>query len=172
VPPFDYTSGDPNHLVGGQPAAMVDIRGPFGDIKTFLNSGVLDPIANLKAPLAVLSQTQVGEVGDFNQQRAGRQLTAADFTNIGLSAPAGLWNLSDLTDVSGNARTLSNKGSVPFGVGINGVASTAAAFAGSTARRHQSDRRHRHQRRGRRPLALRRRHLRRHANPALRGRRD
>ena len=70
--------------------------------------------------------------GWSGQIRAGRQLTAADFTALGLSAPAGLWNLSDLTDVSGNGRALTNKGAVPFGVGINGLASTAAVFAGAT----------------------------------------
>ena len=72
------------------------------------------------------------DVGVLGQIRAGRQLTAADFTNLGLSAPLGLWNLSDLTDASGNGRALTNKGAVPFGPGINGVASSAAVFAGST----------------------------------------
>jgi len=73
------------------------------------------------------------DVGMVGQARAGRQLALADFTALGLSAPLGLWNLSDLTDASGNARALLNKGAVPFGVGINGQASTAAVFAGSTA---------------------------------------
>jgi hypothetical protein len=50
-----------------------------------------------------------------------------------LSAPRGLWNLSDLTDISGNGRTLTNKGAVGFGVGINGAAATAAQFTGSTS---------------------------------------
>ena len=73
------------------------------------------------------------DVGVLGQIRAGRQLTAADFAALGLTAPRGLWNLSDLTDASGNGRTLTNKGAVPFGPGINGVASTCAVFAGSTA---------------------------------------
>ena len=73
------------------------------------------------------------DVGVLNQIRAGRQLTASDFTTLGLSAPLGLWNLSDLSDASGNGRALTNKGAVPFGPGINGQASTAAVFAGSTA---------------------------------------
>src|SRR4029079_17127071 len=34
---------------------------------------------------------------------------------------------------SGNGRHLTNKGGVPLGVGINGLASTAAVFAGSRA---------------------------------------
>ena len=72
------------------------------------------------------------DVGVLGQVRAGRQLTASDFTALGLSAPLGLWNLSDLSDASGNGRALRNKGAVPFGPGINGAASTAAVFAGST----------------------------------------
>jgi hypothetical protein len=67
------------------------------------------------------------------QIRAGRQLSAADFGNLGLSAPAGLWNLSDLTDASGNGRNLNNKGAVTFAPGINGLANTAAQFTGSAA---------------------------------------
>jgi hypothetical protein len=81
----------------------------------------------------VLNMAPVLDVGLAGQIRAGRQLTLADFTGRGLAAPAGLWNLSDLTDASGNGRNLTNKGAVPFGVGINGQVSTAAVFAGSTA---------------------------------------
>jgi len=79
-----------------------------------------------------LASTQVRDVGEQGQIRAGRQLTAADFTRMGLSAPLGLWNLGDLTDASGNARTLSNKGGVPFVPGITGAAIEAAQFVGST----------------------------------------
>jgi hypothetical protein len=86
-----------------------------------------------RAPGAVTSAAPLLDVGVLNQIRAGRQLTLADFTALGLSAPVALWNLSDLTDASGNARTLVNKGAVPFAPGINGGASTAASFAGSTA---------------------------------------
>lgn len=71
------------------------------------------------------------DVGLAGQNRAGRQLTATDFTQQGLAAPLGLWNLSSTSDASGFGRTLTNKGSVPFGVGINGQATTSAVFAGS-----------------------------------------
>jgi hypothetical protein len=83
--------------------------------------------------LAVLAAKPVLDVGVPNQIRAGRQLSPADFANIGLAAPLGLWNLSDLSDASGNGRALNNKGAVPFDVGINGLAATAAKFAGSVA---------------------------------------
>jgi hypothetical protein len=81
----------------------------------------------------VLSALPIGDVGIANQIRAGRQLLASDFSDMGLSAPVGLWNLSNLLDVSGFGRNLLNKGSVTFAAGINGSASTAAQFTGSTA---------------------------------------
>jgi hypothetical protein len=80
--------------------------------------------------LPVLSAAGILDIGLSSQIRAGRQLSPADFANIGLNAPAGLWNLSDLSDASGNGRALSNKGAVPFASGINGVVNTAAQFSG------------------------------------------
>jgi hypothetical protein len=50
---------------------------------------------------------------------------------MGLSVPAGLFNLSDPTNL-GSGGPLVNLGAVPFGVGINGLAATSAVFAGST----------------------------------------
>jgi hypothetical protein len=91
----------------------------------------LDTVLKPFAPVTV--STLVGDVGQTTQARAGRQLALSDFTNLGLNAPQGLWNLSNLTDASGNGRNLSNKGAVGFGLGINGVAATAAQFTGSTA---------------------------------------
>jgi hypothetical protein len=90
----------------------------------------LDTVLKPFAPVTVSSL--VGEVGQTVQARAGRQLALSDFTNLGLSAPRGLWNLSDLTDASGNGRTLSNKNAVGFGLGINGAAATAAQFRGAS----------------------------------------
>jgi len=89
------------------------------------------PQGPVGSDLVVLSAIPVLDVGTINQIRAGRQLTAADFTNMGLSAPLGLWNLSNLNDVSGNGRNLNNKGAVPFAVGINGGVNTAAQFSGN-----------------------------------------
>jgi hypothetical protein len=81
----------------------------------------------------VLNRASVLDVGMPGQVRAGRQLALADFTALGLTAPLGLWNLSDLTDASGNGRALTNKGAVTFAAGINGAANTAAQFTGSSA---------------------------------------
>ena len=44
-----------------------------------------------------------------------------------------MWSLSDLTNKGSDARALVNKGAVPFGAGIEGVAASAAVFSGSTA---------------------------------------
>jgi len=42
---FAYTTGNPNDLTGGGNAEMIDIQGSFNDIKTYLNSGILDTLA-------------------------------------------------------------------------------------------------------------------------------
>jgi hypothetical protein len=81
---------------------------------------------------SALAAVQVRDIGEVGQIRAGRVLTTADFTRLGLAAPLGLWNLGDVNDASGNARTFTNKGAVPFGPGITGAATEAAIFAGST----------------------------------------
>lgn len=82
---------------------------------------------------SALATRPVLDVGVLGQSRAGRQLTLGDFTTLGLSAPLGLWNLSDASDASGNGRALTNKGSVAFGKGILGLSPEAAIFVGSTA---------------------------------------
>src|SRR4051794_22828075 len=82
---------------------------------------------------SVAAAAPVLDVGVSGQIRAGRQLTAADFTALGLVQPIGLWNLSDLTSLGSDGRALTNKGTVTFAAGINGAATTAAQFTGSTA---------------------------------------
>jgi hypothetical protein len=94
-------------------------------------TGPPGPQGPIGSMLPVLSAAGILDVGLSSQIRAGRQLSPADFANIGLNAPVGLWNLSDLSDASGNGRALSNKGAVPFASGINGVANSAAQFVGN-----------------------------------------
>jgi len=96
-----------------------NVRGP---------QGIQGPVGS---DLDVISAVAVSDVGVINQIRAGRQLTLADFTALGLSAPIGLWNLASTADSSGNGRTLTNKGTVTFASGINGAAGTAAQFTGA-----------------------------------------
>jgi hypothetical protein len=96
-------------------------------------TGPPGPQGPIGSMLSVLSAAGILDTGLSSQIRAGRQLSPADFANIGLNPPTSLWNLSDLSDASGNGRALSNKGAVPFVSGINGTANTAAQFAGSVA---------------------------------------
>lgn len=86
-----------------------------------------------REPGVVLSAQKVQDIGISGQIRAGRQRTLADFTTLCAlpTSPVGIFNLGDLTNL-GTGGALTNKGAVPFGVGINGVAATAAQFAGST----------------------------------------
>lgn len=91
------------------------------------------PEGPVGSDLSVLSAKPILDIGLVDQIRAGRQLGPADFANIQLSPPLGLWNLSGLTDSSGNGRNLLNKGSTPFSMGINGIATTCVLFVGSVA---------------------------------------
>lgn len=104
---------------GGAQINAGSVRGPAG------------PAGPIGSDQAILTAAPILDVGMTGQIRAGRQLTLADFTNLGLSPPIGLWNLSDLSDVSGHGRNLMSKGSLPFGVGINGLANTAAQYNGA-----------------------------------------
>src|SRR3954469_24752937 len=92
----------------------------------------LDAVVPAQAGKTAVVSSLVGDVGQVGQVRAGRQLAASDFTTLGLSAPRGLWNLSDLTDASDNGRSLTNKNAVGFGLGVNGAAATAAQFRGAS----------------------------------------
>jgi hypothetical protein len=123
-------------------ASVVDGDVVGNDLFLTRKDGTLINAGNVRGPqgvagprgsnVAAVTAQPVLDLGTINQIRAGRQLTVSDFTNMGLSVPVGLWNLSTLNDSSGNGRNLTNKGAVPFGVGINGLPATAAVFAGST----------------------------------------
>lgn len=98
-----------------------NVRGPVG------------PDGPMGHSVAVLTAQQILDVGAVGQIRAGRPLTPADFTAMDLSVPLGLWPLGSTADISGAGRNLTNKGAIPFGVGIMGAPASAAVFAGSTA---------------------------------------
>jgi hypothetical protein len=92
------------------------------------------PEGPMGSDLDVLIERAILDVGIPNQIRAGRQLALEDFTNIGLAAPAGLWNFSNaFTDSSGNNRTLIAKGAVAYARGIEGLDNAAAQFTGANA---------------------------------------
>lgn len=105
---------------------------------TTINAGSVagppGPIGPIGSDLAVLTQKTILDIGLPGQIRAGRVFTLEDFSNIGLQAPVGLWNLSgDFGDASGNGRTLAAKGTVDFHRGIDGIDNTAALFKGDNA---------------------------------------
>src|SRR4051794_33624646 len=89
----------------------------------------------LRTSVSVATAAPILDVGVAGQIRAGRQLTVADFTMLGLTQPIGLWNLSNLSNLGSDGRALSERrggssGAVPIVgyPGINGVASTATMF--------------------------------------------
>ncbi len=89
--------------------------------------GVAVPSSSIAA-----SAVEVKDTGQVGQRRAGRQLTVADFTDMGLVTPPGLFNLSSTANL-GTGGALVNKGAVPFAPGVSGSAGEAAQFAGSSA---------------------------------------
>lgn len=120
-----------------QKAALAGSSGtPSGTNKYVTNA---DP----RLGLSSVSQFQIRDVGSLVvgtgfpgasvQIRAGRVLVPSDWTNQGLTAPLGLWNLGNTSDSSGNGRTLTNKGSVLFTFGIMGSILEAALFTGSSS---------------------------------------
>src|SRR3954447_1946204 len=81
-------------------ASVVDGDVVGNDLFLTRKDGTLINAGNVRGPqgapgpmgsaLAVVSAQSVNEVGAPGQLRAGRQLTPADFTNMGLSVPLGL----------------------------------------------------------------------------------
>jgi hypothetical protein len=65
---------------------MIDIQGPFYDLRTWLNSATGGG-GGASSASGVLAAAPMLDVGMLNQRRAGRQLTLADFTALGLSVP-------------------------------------------------------------------------------------
>jgi hypothetical protein len=110
----------------GAPGAT-GAQGPQGP------QGATGPQGPTGAPTPTLTAQPVLDVGMAGQIRAGRQLAVADFTSLGLSTPVALWNLSGSGADAANNQHLSDKGTVPYGGGINGAASTCAVFSGSVA---------------------------------------
>ena len=96
-------------------------------------TGPPGPAGPIGSDLDVLIQQAILDIGIPGQIRAGRQLTPADFTNLGLAAPAGLWNLTNNALDSSGANNLTPKGTVAYVRGIDGVDSSAAQFNGTNA---------------------------------------
>lgn len=90
-------------------------------------------ITALEANTKYFATRDVLAVGQVGQTVAGRTLLPADFTDLGLAIPTAIYNLDSVTDTSGNALNLTNKGTVPFTTGVTGAASEAALLVGSTS---------------------------------------
>lgn len=91
------------------------------------------PEGPMGSDLDVIVQQSIFDIGMPNQIRAGRTLSVDDFTDLGLTAPEALWNLSNLNDSSGNGHGLTDKGSVGFVRGVDGVDTHGAEFSGVNA---------------------------------------
>jgi hypothetical protein len=110
---FQFTTGNPNNLVGNQNASMVDIQGPFVDLRSFLNGGSVDEtnVPNLSAafttykPPIVTVRTQITNAGGSN--RFGTYLGSVASANPVFSTipvNAGVFYL-DPADFNANTRT-------------------------------------------------------------------
>lgn len=91
--------------------------------------------------VAVITNAPILDVGATNNRHAGRTFAATDFTtDLSLNTPVGIYNLSDLTDASGSARVLVNKGAAAFGKGVTGAATEALWLTGgNTSLLYRSD---------------------------------
>jgi hypothetical protein len=123
--------GDTGAAGPAGPTGAVGPQGPKGDIGDTGAVGPAGPQGLSGASLAVLSAQPVLDIGTAGQIRAGHQLTVADFTDLGLLQPIGLWNLSNLTNLGSDGQSLVNRGPGPVNTGgVNGVTSTAKQFSG------------------------------------------
>lgn len=92
------------------------------------------PEGPMGSDMDVLIEQIIHDSGTPGQLRAGRSLTPADFTNIGLETPLALWNFSNNgQDASGNGHNLLEKGVPRYVRGIDGTDATAVQFDGSNA---------------------------------------
>lgn len=112
------------YLTGANPAVQhLRYNGATWD---YVGTPPMVPVTG--SPLTVL------DVGQANQIRAGRQLALVDFNTLAAlpTVPVGLFNLGSTANL-GTGGALTNKGTVTFAAGIEGVANAAAQFTGSSA---------------------------------------
>jgi hypothetical protein len=89
------------------------------------------PVVNVNPTVYSLSQQNVGSIGSSGQVAAGHVLTSASFPTF--TTNLSFYNLTSTSDGSGNTRTLTNNGTVPFtGTNILGTTSAAATFNGTS----------------------------------------
>lgn len=133
---LNYTSGNPANLTAGGGAAMIDVQGPFNDIKSFLNGGTMDEtnIPNLSAAFTHW-RTIVWGGGVLAMGAGGTYLipgggapqgsTAQTLGSIGTA----IWIIDiDPTDWVANART--TKLRIKWSLTVNAVAPATTLTAG------------------------------------------
>jgi hypothetical protein len=75
----------------------------------------------------------IGSVGSAAQIAAGHELLAASFPSGAIGANLSWYNLPDVNDDSGNARTLTNNNAATFGTDILGQSSKALSLASASS---------------------------------------
>lgn len=81
MPPFDYTSGNPDDLVGGGEASMTDIQGPFYDLESYLNSQVTAAVNTLQGRVDAL-EAAGGSVARIADIALAAPAAGFDFVSI------------------------------------------------------------------------------------------
>ncbi len=130
---FSTTTPDDINLSRYVPIGKVQkATGSFSNIETLAirrHDVALGVDASLEYTLPLQAISAVGTSG---QIAAGHELASASFPSAAIGANLSWYNLADMLDASGNARSLTNNGSATFGTDILGQASKAVSLNGST----------------------------------------
>src|SRR5262245_43359739 len=105
--PFDYLTGDPDNLVGGNQAAMSDIQGPFLDLKEYLNKYVAVLPGLLAGRVVAQGAIDAGQGFTITHAQTGvYQLTVPFVLAAVLVTPAEAAATSAGTVISGTGATV------------------------------------------------------------------
>jgi hypothetical protein len=103
--------------------------GVYSGVTTFPMRPYDLPIGSDSSLVDSIDYTLIGAVGDAAQLNSGHQLAASSFLSAAIGVNLSWYNLPDVNDDSGNARTLTNNNAATFGTGILGDASQALSLA-------------------------------------------
>lgn len=103
--------------------------GVYSGITTFPMRAYDLPIGSDSSLVDSIDYTLIGAVGDAAQLNSGHQLASSSFPSAAIGANLSWYNLPDVNDDSGNARTLTNNNAATFGTGILGDANQALSLA-------------------------------------------
>jgi len=136
---FSFTSGNPADLTSGGDAEMVDIQGPFNDLRSFLNGGTMDEtnVPNLAAAFTTWKPVPGGVTGgQIPTQGAGGTVLlpggmAPNGAQVAATTAAGtaVWSFwFNPADFLANSRT--TKLRIRWDIITNNVASATSYTAG------------------------------------------